>query len=425
MIFGRSVRSTEQSLKLSNLDAFLYSLMVGAGESYLPAYSLSIGMGEAFAGILASLPLVSGALLQLVTPRLLHKVHSHKYWVVLSTALQATAFLPLIYFSATRAPNFWIMFFILTLYWGAGFSAGSAWNFWMGQLVPENRSSKFFSVRNRIQQFGILFGIVGGGVALHNKVSLGPFTSVFTMLFVFAFICRLTSSLVLSRKMYQSEWVLKDQVHRLRDSWKVFWSGKHKKRFFAYLVPYQIAVYVSSPFVTPYMLAQMKMNYGQYMGAIAALMVGKIISLSIMQSLKGNFDGFKVMIAGLLLVSPLPALWAVSESYYYVVALQIMSGMGWACFENGLSLVFFKDLRQDEKVPVITIYNLLNSLAIIIGTFFGARVLSAFGAEKTVYWSLFAGGALLRVIFCIPVVKQSRNWKKISDQEHEAVLKAS
>jgi len=425
MLFGQSVRSTEQSLKLSNLDAFLYSLMVGAGESYLPAYSLSIGMGEAFAGILASLPLVSGAVLQLMTPRLLHRVHSHKYWVVLSTALQAMAFLPLIYFSATRAPNFWVLFFILTLYWGAGFSAGSAWNFWMGQLVPENSSSKYFSFRNRVQQIGILLGIVGGGVALHNKVAIGPFTSVFTLLFVFAFVCRLTSTLVLSKKMYQSEWVLKDQVHRLRDSWKVFWRGQHKKKFFTYLVPFQIAVYISSPFVTPYMLAQMKMNYGQYMGAIAALMVGKIISLSIMQRLKGNFDGFKVMIAGLVLVSPLPALWALSEGYYYVVALQIVSGMGWACFENGLSLVFFKDLRQDEKVPVLTIYNLLNSLAIIIGTSLGAKFLGILGEEKSVYWGLFAGGALLRVIFCIPVVKQSRAWKRISAQEHERNLKAS
>jgi len=348
MIFGQSVRSTEQSLKLSNLDAFLYSLMVGAGESYLPAYSLSIGMGEAFAGILASLPLVSGAVLQLMTPRLLHKVHSHKYWVVLSTALQAMAFLPLIYFSVTRAPNFWIMFLILTLYGGAGFSAGAAWNFWLGQLVPENRSSNYFSVRNRIQQVGILLGIVGGGVALHNKVSIGPFTSVFTLLFVFAFACRLTSTLVLSKKMYQSEWVLKDQVHRLRDSWKVFWRGQHKKKFFAYLVPFQIAVYTSSPFVTPYMLAQMKMNYGQYMIAIASLFVGKIISLSILQSFKTNFDGNKVMILGLILVSPLPALWAVNESTAFIIALQTISGMGWACFEIGLSLLFFKDLRPDE-----------------------------------------------------------------------------
>lgn len=425
MIFGRSVRSTEQSLKLSNLDAFLYSLMVGAGESYLPAYSLSIGMGEAFAGMLASLPLISGAVLQLLTPRLLHKVHSHKYWVVFSAGLQAVAFLPLIYFSLVQAPNFWMLFLILTLYWGAGFAAGAAWNVWMGYLVPGSRSSQYFSARNRIQQLGILTGIIGGGVALHNKVSIGPFTSVFTLLFIFAFVCRLISTLILSQKLYAREWVLQEQVHRLRDSWKVFWHGKHKKQFFTYLVPFQVAVYVSSPFVTPYMLAQLKLNYGQYMAAIAALMVGKIIALTIMQNLKGGIDGFRVMIAGLLIVSPLPALWAVSEAFPFIVTLQILSGIGWGCFENGLALVFFKDLRQDEKVPVLTIYNLLNSLAIIVGTFLGAKILNFFGEEKSVYWGLFATGAMLRVVFCIPVVKRSRSWKKIADQEQEALLKAS
>lgn len=425
MIFGKSVNSTEQSLKLSNVDAFLYSLMVGVGESYLPAYVLSIGMGEVFAGILASLPMVSGAVLQLVTPRLLHKVHSHKYWVVLSAFLQALAFVPLIYFSLTRAPNFWMLFSILTLYWGASFSAGAAWNFWMGHLVPEAKSAKYFSFRAKVSQIGILLGIVGGGVALHNKVTLGPFSSVFTLLFFIAFACRLTSTLLLSKKMYRSEWGFEEQVHRLRDSWRLFWRGRHKKKFFAYLMPFQITVYLSAPFVTPYMLAQLKMDYGHYMAAIAAMMVGKIISLSLLERAKENFDGFKVMIAGLLLVSPSPALWALGENFYYLIALQVLSGMSWACFELGLSLVFFQDLRQEEKVPVLTIYNLLNSVAIIGGTFLGARFLSLLGEQKTSYWILYAVGGGLRVAFCIPVVKQALRWKKISDQEETLLPKAS
>lgn len=427
MIFGKSASSTEQSLKLSNVDAFLYSLMVGAGESYLPAYVLSIGMGEVFAGILASLPLVSGAVLQLLTPRLLHKVHSHKYWVVLSTFLQAMAFVPLIYFSATKAPDFITMFFILTLYWGAGFSAGAAWNTWMGRLVPEERSGKYFAFRSRLQQIGIILGIVGGGVALHNKVALGPFTSVFSLLFCFAFACRIFSTIALSKKMYRSEWVLEEQVHRLRDSWKMFWKGQHKKKFFAYLVPFQMAVYISSPFVSPYMLAQMKMNYGQYMIAIASLILGKIISLSVMQRAKSNLDGFKIMMAGLILMSPTPALWALSESYYYVVMLQLLGGMTWACFEMGLTLVFFRDLRQDEKVPVLTIYNLLNSVAIIGGTFLGGKILSMLGEHKNGYWTLFLLGGIVRFSFAIPVIIQAKKWKQISQSQTAAasVPKAS
>ncbi|MBC7371917.1 MAG: permease, partial [Bdellovibrionaceae bacterium] len=197
--------TTERSLKLSNIDAFLCSLMVGAGESYFPAYAISIGMSEVLAGFLATLPLVGGAVLQLFTPRILQRVHSHKYWVVFSVVTQALAFLPLIYFTMGHAPNFWVLFAVFTLYWGAGFSAGSAWTFWMGRLVPGERSANYFSKRGRISQVGILVGIVSGGLALPNHIEVGPFTSVFSLLFIFAFLCRSMSSFVLSRKVFVNE----------------------------------------------------------------------------------------------------------------------------------------------------------------------------------------------------------------------------
>jgi MFS family permease len=425
MIFGKSVSSTEQSLQLSNFDAFLYSLMVGAGESYLPAYALSIGMGEVFAGVLASLPLVSGAFLQLLTPRILQRMHSHKYFVVTSAFLQALAFLPLIYFSLHRAPNFWVLFLILTLYWGAGFSAGSAWNYWMGHLVPEEKSTRYFSFRGRVQQVGTLVGIVGGGVALHNNVELGPFSSVFSLLFLVAFISRLTSTLVLSKKLFKREWVETEHKEGLLKSWRIFWRGPHKKKFFTYLVPFQVAVFVTSPFVTPYMLTQLKMNYGQYMGAIASLFIGKIISLSVIQRSKENFDGFRVLIAGLILMSPLPILWALNSNYVYILCLQLVSGMALACFETGLSLIFFQDLKQEEKVPVLTVYNLLNSVAIIGGTFIGGQLLTTLGENPMRFWALYLTGGALRMAFCLPLIKQSKMWKRIVDDAPKTEPRAS
>jgi len=333
----------------------------------------------------------------------------------LSAFIQGCAFLPLIYFSLTRAPNFWVLFLILTLYWGAGFSSGAAWNFWMGRLVPEERSGKYFAFRARISQAGVLIGIVGGGIALHNNIEIGPFTSVFSLLFLFAFVCRLISTFVLSKKVFVSEWALDDQVHRLRDSWKTFWRDPHQKKFFAYLVPFQVAIYVTSPFVGPYLLAQIKMNYGQYMGVIAALMIGKILSLSLIQLTKNNFSGFRILITGVILMSPMPALWSLSENYIYMLGLQLLSGMCLACFEVGLSLIFLQDLKQERKIPVLTIYNLLNSVAIIGGTFLGGELLSIFGPAKTSYWHLYLIGGAMRALFCIPLVRQSLQWKKISD----------
>lgn len=397
----------EKSLRLSLIDAFLCSLMIGAGETYLPAYSLSIGMGEIFAGILSTLPIVSGAFLQLITPRGLQRVQSHKHWVVASATLQALTFIPLVYFSATRAPNFWMLFLILTLYWGSGFAAGPAWNYWMGRLVQVEEGNKYFAKRARVTQIGILIGLVMGGVALHNKVEIGPFSSVFTLLFIFAFACRLFSSFILSSQYFAPEWKNSPKLG-FRESWVVFWRNKSKRQFFLRLVPFQMAVFISSPFVAPYMIAQVKMNYGTYMVAIGVMFVGKIITLSIIDKFKSHMSGAKLFMVGAAAIAPLPAMWAVSQDIYFIYALQFVSGMTWACCEVGLSLIFFKDLRHDEKVPVTTVYNLLNSLAIIFGTFIGGKILSVFGQNIHSYAFVFVAGSAGRLLAAWPLYRYYR-----------------
>lgn len=392
----------EKSLRLSLIDAFLSALMIGAGETYLPAYSLSIGLGEIFAGVLASMPIVSGAILQLITPRGLQRVQSHKHWVVAASLLQALTFLPLIYFSATRAPNFWALFFILTLYWGSGFSSGLAWNYWMGRLVQVEEGNRYFSKRARISQIGILLGLVGGGVALHNKVEIGPFSSVFTLLFVFAGSCRLISSFILSSQYFDPQWNNEPRLG-LRASWKVFWSHPRQRSFFFFLVPFQAAVFISSPFVTPYMLAQVKMDYGTYMAAIAILFIGKIVSLMMIEKFRGSTSGFHLLTFGAGAIVPLPALWALSSHPHFIFFLQLLSGLAWAFVEVGLSLIFFKDLEHDKKVPVLTVYNLLNSLAIILGTYIGGHLLGVLGEKISSYYTVFVVGSLARAVGFVPL----------------------
>lgn len=393
----------EKSLRLSLIDAFLSALVIGAGETYLPAYSLSIGMGEVFAGVLASLPLVSGAILQLITPRGLQRVQSHKHWVVAVSSLQALTFLPLIYFSATNAPNFWMLFLILTLYWGSGFSAGLAWNYWMGRLVNVEEGNKFFSKRARITQLGVLIGLVGGGVALHNKVEIGPFTSVFTLLFIFACGARLLSSWILSRQHFDPQWRKECTKLGFRASWAVFWRNKEKRSFFFKLAPFQAAVFISSPFVTPYMLAQIKMDYSQFMIATGLLFVGKALTTMFLEKYKSSVSGMSIFVFGAATISPLPLLWSLSNSVEFIYALQLISGLLWAFVEVGLALIFFKDLKQEEKVPVLTVYNLLNSVAIILGTYAGGKLLWYFGEKLSSYHILFAVAGVARFTGFLPL----------------------
>ena len=68
--------------------------MVGIGETYFAAFALALGTGETFAGLVATLPMLAGAALQLATPWCLQRARSYKKWVILCASLQAAASAP-------------------------------------------------------------------------------------------------------------------------------------------------------------------------------------------------------------------------------------------------------------------------------------------------------------------------------------------
>ena len=77
-------------------DGLGFSLMVGLGESYLPAFALALGMGEVVSGLVASVPMMAGALLQLASPFAVRKLGSHRRWVIFCATCQALSFVPLV-----------------------------------------------------------------------------------------------------------------------------------------------------------------------------------------------------------------------------------------------------------------------------------------------------------------------------------------
>src|SRR6056297_3377549 len=114
----------------------LFSVMVGCGETYFVAFALAIGMGDALAGLLGSVPLLAGALLQLVGPRAVQVLGSHKRWVVLTAGIQGMSFVPLVIAAWLGHMPAWLVFVMVSLYWALNLGGGPAWNTWIGTVVP-------------------------------------------------------------------------------------------------------------------------------------------------------------------------------------------------------------------------------------------------------------------------------------------------
>lgn len=397
------------SLRYSLIDAFFFSLMVGAGETYLPAYALSIGMSEWLTGLFATMPLIAGALIQLISPWGLRRVKSVKTWVVGSAFLQALAFLPLLYFSIFPTENFLWLFLVAAIYWGAGFAASPTWNYWMGELVPAKEAAQFFARRQRISQLGILLGLVGGGMALHWKIRMGPLTSVFSFLFIIAFAARASSSFFL--------WLKKDTLQLKHEfpmpSLFSFFRSTHRN-FFLFLFVFYVAIYISSPFISPYFLQKLNFNYDQYMLVLACLLFSKMAVLPSAGKLIEKYGAGKVFLIGSLGISPLPLVWQFDSSIEMAVALQLVSGAFWGLFEMGLAMIFFQKIAPEDKIRILTVYNLFSSLAMILGSLIGGQILRSMHASIEGYYWIFGGGAVLRTAIICWYWKKSQGMKFLS-----------
>ncbi len=392
------------SLKLSLLEGFLYSIMVGTGETYLPAFAMSVGTSEILVGMLASVPLLIGAVVQLLSPRAISYVGSHKKWVVITASIQAFAFLPLLIFAWMGQAPFWALMVCSSIYWGSGFASGPAWNFWMGHLVPRTVSSSYFSQRVRYTQVGVLLGLVTAGLVLQRN-SESQLWPIFSSIFFVAFICRIVSAYFLAKQDVHPDWEKLKVRPSIRVTLRKLLQNPEQKKFFVALFLFYAGVYISAPFVTPYMLAQLKFSYQQYMCALAILILAKVGSASIVKKWIDVYGVRKVFLFGAFAAAPVPILWNISPNFYYILFLQLTSGVAWGAFEVGMTLIFFNNIPSHAKTTMLALHNVFNSCAIVFGGFVGGKILYYFGLDHKGYWMIFTISTVMRFVFLIPFVK--------------------
>lgn len=385
-----------RNLKFSLWDAFFFSIMVGAGESYLPAFALNQGFSETLTGLFSTVPLAIAAIIQLLTPMGLRKVGSVRRWVVCATALQAISFLPLVFWNELgfKAPIF--MFLLSAVYWGTSFAAGAVWNRWMADIVTHEQSSGFFARRLRVTQYGILLGLLVAGFSLQYKVGFGLFSSAFSFIFLIAFFARASSSYFLWKKT-DAETKIEDQLG-IFQLCKQLLHRPYERSLLIFLFLFSIAIFVSSPFVNPFLLGQLKMSFQPYTFTLIALFLGKIIGYTITHRYLKNWSTEKTLFLGAFGIAPMPALWIICTVPWSAALLQTSSGIFWGIYESALTLILFRRVASESKVALLSLINFVQCVAILLGSLLGATILKLYGEAFAGYVIVFAVSSMLRLL---------------------------
>ena len=372
--------------------------MIGAGESYLPAFVHSLGFSELFLALVVTVPMFLGACLQFLFLKISSLFKYYKTSISFFIGIQVSSLLVLTMVSIFKIKSEFLIIFTVSIYWACGFLVNSLWNQWMGFHLKEHQVSKFFSIRLWFSQLGIFSGLIIGGLMVREKWDVAGYIDGFTILFLISLLFRLLSLVLIRGFKEEAKTVL-----HLPNFSKVFSFFSHLKfrNFFSFLSFFYIVIFISSPFVNPYLLSQLKLSYTNYMITVAGLLAGKLIALVAAERIMLKVGAVKVFLLGAICLSPLPGFWLISNTFLFVMMLQFFSGIGWGLFEYGLTVLLFKKISHMDKVPFFTVHYFFNSLSINIGTALGMLWFSFNETNIANYYLIFLIGSVLRTLIAV------------------------
>lgn len=412
--------SRKQNLK-SNLrnsirDGGCWGAMVGLGENYIPAFALAAGLSEVTAGWVASLPILAGGILQMLSLRAIPLVGSYQRWIAISCTIQGLAFFPLMIAAWTGYIYTPMLFFLASVYWGGGLGAGPAWNTWMGQIVPSSLRPRFFAIRSRTNQLCTLTGFLIGGLVLHYARYQDKLLIGFGLLFLLAGLFRLASVMLLlqhravdpihydTQSSRRKSCAIETEDNASTDgSFSILPSHSRADvargyRLVLFLAIVQGMVQFSGPYFTPYMLKHLSFSYTAFVAIFSASFVAKALSMSLWGWFARRHGARSLLWTGAISIVPLAGLWNVSDSLAWLLLVQAASGAAWAAYELGFFLMFFDTLPNQQRTKMLTVYNLANTSAWFCGSLLGGWYLTTCGATPAAYQTIFAVSTLGRFI---------------------------
>ena len=168
------------------------------------------------------------------------------------------------------------------------------------------------------------------------------------------------------------------------------------ERLLLYFLAVQVAVQISGPYFSPFMLGHLRISYLDYVGLLATSFVAKILMLPACGRFVTRFGVRKLLWVGGIGIMPVSGLWLYAHSFWQLVAIQFIAGAVWAAYELAMFLMFFEAAHRDERTSILTLFNFANAVALVIGALIGGGVLKLLGKTQEAYLFLFALSSFAR-----------------------------
>jgi len=365
-------QEVDRSLIASVLDGCAHAVMLGIGEAFLAPFAIWLGANARELGLLASLPLVLGALAQIASIRLLETRTRRKPVVVMPAFLQALSWLLILLLpQAIDGHGGWVVLLATIPYFALGSLGAPPWSSWIGDLVPPGRRGAWFGRRERLRTRCQLLALIAGGLILglfqaHDAAAIG-----FAILFLTAALARIASAVWLAR-MAEPPYHAPLPTERL--SFGRFIGRLPKDPFgrLAIFVAFMhVAIQISGPFFSLYMLRDLGLSYPQFIALSATMILLQSLTFHHWGKIADRFGNISVIKLTGALLPAVPLLWLFSHRYEALFIFQAVSGVVWAGFQLAAANFLYDSVVPPERPRSVAYYGLLVNSGMLGGALLG------------------------------------------------------
>ncbi len=395
---GNGKGKKENSLALLHGEA-ASSAVESAGCAYQSPSVIAAGASAQGVALLSTLTHLVLSILLIKVPSLVEGKQS---------TLKRTTLIIAVISSITWLPIVFVMLFmknvsplLLTALWIVGLVPTTLLypirDNWLAGLVPADKMGRYLSWRSVISGVCYLATFYLMGFILDQTTGFESRSYAFIL--SLAFLASAISVVLYCgvRPLTASTTIEKTPltfINFLKDTRK-----NHLGTFILFISLYTFAVNLAGPLFASHMLTDLKFSYITFTAVVSCEYIARILSLTFWGRLVDKTGSLKILSQVSYVIPLVPILWIFSPNFFYLIGVQLLSGVVWAAFDLSVQTFIYKATQPDQRLRYIVYYRSLTSFSVALGSITGAFMLnymfSIFGSPLL---GMFLVSGLLRMV---------------------------
>jgi len=373
-------------LKAATRDGVSFSVMMGAGETYLGPFGIFLKATTLQVGLLATLPQLFGAIMQFLGARAMPHFKSRRRFIVSGVMFQALVWIPMalmFFFLGKGSSPVYVLIGLVMLYRGANGLVTPTWNSLIGDIVPPEIRGRYFGHRNRLTGMASFISLLLAGLVLsffekQHVVEIG-----YLVIFLVAFLARADSGRWIAKYSDPELIILPEEMFTFRQFLR---RSPHSNfaKFVFFFGAINLAVTFSGPYFSLYMLRDLHFSYLQFTMVTAAATITQFFTYGYWGQLSDRFGNKKLLNICGWGVTIVPMLWLFSTHIGAIILIQIYAGLMWAGFTLAAGNFLFDAVTPPKRALCVAYQGLVNGVCIFIGSMAGGYVATHVPASYTI-----------------------------------------